>query len=98
MRAIKFGHIMLFSMSTLVGGCVIDSDSGTAPADPDPNPGVVAEPDDSTTRGHLARPRKLIIQPGGIANVTATRLWGDDYVVDAAIPLAGGEISVQAQP
>lgn len=95
MRAITFGHVLVLSMSTLVGGCVIDSSDGTAP-NPD-DMGLVPQPDDSTTRGHLSHVRKLTVQPGGIANITATRLWGEDYVVDAAIPFIGGEVSVQAQ-
>jgi hypothetical protein len=90
MRFTNFGHVLVFSLSTLVGGCVIETDSAPS-GEPDP-----MEP--STTRGHLARARTLAIQPGGQARLTATRLWGDDYVVDAVVPFHGGTLSVQAQP
>jgi hypothetical protein len=99
MRVPSVRHIVMFFMSALVGGCVIESNGGTPAANPDPvTPGVIAEPDNATTRGHLAHARTLVVQPGGQARLTATRLWGEDYVVDAVVPFQGGKISVQAQP
>jgi hypothetical protein len=100
MRSTTVGQVLGFSLSALLGGCVLSMDSGTPPVEPDDRggQGVVPDPGDTSTRGQLSRARTLTVQPGGQATLTATRLWGDDYVVDATVPFLGGEIAVQAQP
>jgi hypothetical protein len=99
MRSIQTGTVVAGVISARLSGCVIDSGGGTPPVVPSPEPtGLVPSPEDSSTRGLLARPRTLSVLPGGRAHLTATRLWGDDYVVESEIPFLGGEIAVQAQP
>lgn len=79
-----------------LGGCVLSSSSDGAPEEP----GLIAPPSPppsaTTTRGKLERGRTLRILPGSEAEVTATRLWGDELVETATLPIAGGELTVRS--